>query len=603
MDLRAKLAIALLLLLVLPFLITTVQIDHTMTVMVGDLADSGDLLINQAFEQIRAALAHEQGDPAAVMRGDGRLRELLRSSQAFSKGVVHVRIEQLDGKPLISEPAEVAVTAAPPFSLLEMDTSSWWLPTKLRSLWEPRTFEMSRAIEINHRPAAIIKVGLSTALIADETRHWVAGIAGAGAVSVALAMIGGIVLGGLLLRPITAITAGVEQIALGRDEVKVRVEGRDELGTLAGKFNELAQRIKASRTEWQAERGQFFKIFRSITDAVMLLDSSGIVLFANAEAQARLALPAGGLAEGKPLQLLVGEENPLIRMIDTARAAGTEVRDIALELNDGPPQNRALVSVFTLGQGPEPPGMLVVMRDLESVKELEDVVNYSGRLVRLGSLISGVAHQIRNPLNAMNLQLELLGQDAERDKPVAPQIKAVRCEIQRLDRCVDALMRFMRPQELELAPASLNDLLREVAVQVVRRDTIDVEYQLDANLGPVNVDRVLLSEALRNVVSNAAESMPGRGTLRLSTSPCGEGFVEISVKDEGPGIPRENIPQIFNLYFTTKKSGTGLGLPLALRAIDLHNGTMDVQSEVGAGTTVRMRLPLSHEPRYSADLH
>ena len=304
------------------------------------------------------------------------------------------------------------------------------------------------------------------------------------------------------------------------------------------------------------------------------------------------------------MRLLVGEKNPLIRMIETARAAGTEVRDIALELSDESSPTRVLVSIFTLGQGPEPAGMLLVMRDLESVKQLEDVVNYSGRLVRLGGLISGVAHQLRNPLNAMNLQLELLGQDAEQGAPVGPQIKAVRREIQRLDRAVDALMRFMRPQELEIAQVSLNDLLREVAAQVAVRPGITVEYQLDARLGPVNMDRALLAEALRNVISNAVEAMmPSGGTLKLSTHLSRRGFAEISVTDLGPGIPQQDIPRIFDLYFTTKKGGTGLGLPLAYRAIDLHNGTMDVQSEVGAGTTIRIRLPLSREFHQPAGSH
>ena len=601
-NLRARLAGTLVLLLLLPFIgVTTVQIDRTMTVMVDDLADSGDFLINNSFEHVRAALAQATGgDPMVILRKDARLQQFLRSSQAFGKGVVYVRLDELNGTPIMSEPPDVSGLAEP-FLMLRAKTASWWLPTKLGALWGRHTFEMDRIIEINHRPAAIIRIGLSTALIGDEARHSVTVIAGAGAVGVVLAMMGGIVLGNLLLRPITAITAGVEQITAGSDEVKVLVKGSDELSTLAEKFNELSRRIKANRVEWETERGQFFNIFHSITDAVMLLDSSGAVLFANAEAQARLGLPTGGVAEGKPLRLLMGDENPLIRMIGTAQTAGTEVRDIALDLNNGSSPNRVLVSIFTLGQGPEPPGMLVVVRDLESVKELEDVVNYSGRLVRLGGLISGIAHQIRNPLNAMNLELELLGQDADKGAPVGPQLKAVRREIQRLDRAVDALMRFMRPQELELEAVSLNELLREVAALVVPRG-IHVEYQLDTDRGAVNVDRDLFAEALRNVVCNAVEAMPNGGTLRLSTSFQGDSFAEISIADQGTGIPQKNIPHIFNLYFTTKKNGNGLGLPLALRAIDLHNGTMDVQSEVGVGTTVRMRLPISHELRYSADL-
>ena len=490
MDLRAKLAIALLLLLVVPFVVvTTVQVDRTMTVMAGDLADSGNVLINQTFEQIRTALSVQNGDPVTLLRGDLRLQSFLWSSRAFGKGVVYVRVEKLDGTPIISA-AEGAVTgSAPPFSLLETDLESWWPPTKLRALWEKRTYELSRTIDFSARPGAVIRVGLSTALIGDERgAAFDCSVGHCRAVGAAIAVLGAIILGAVLLGPIVDITAGVENIVAGREEVKIRVEGRNELSTLAERFNELSNRIKASRDEWETERGQFFNIFRSITDAVVLLDSNGGVLFANEEAQHRLGLPAGGQSEGKPLRMLVGADNPLLGMIGAARRAGTEIRDVALELSDGSKPSRALVSVFSLGRGPEPPGMVVVLRDLESVKELEDVMEYSGRLVRLGGLISGVAHQIRSPLNAMSLQLELLRQDAERGAPMEPRLEAVRHEIERLDRTVDAPMRFMRPQEFKLAPTSLDDLLREVASQTIRHG-IKVEYKLDGNLGSLDVDR------------------------------------------------------------------------------------------------------------------
>jgi PAS domain-containing protein len=393
MDLRAKLAIALLFLLVVPFVVvTTVQIDRTITVMAVDLADSGNVLINQAFEQIRTALSVQNGDPLALLPGDPRLQSFLRSSQAFGKGVVYVRIEKLDGTPIITGTEGAVTGAAPPFSLLETDLESWWPPTKLRALWERRTYELSRTIDFSNRPAAAIRVGLSTALIGDEARRSIAALVIAGAAGAAIAVIGAIILGAILLGPIVDITAGVENIVAGRDEVKIRVEGRNELSTLAERFNELSNRIKASRDEWETERGQFFNIFRSITDAVVLLDSNGAVLFANEEAQHRLGLPAGGQSEGKPLRMLVGADNPLLGMIGAARRAGTEIRDVALELSDGSKPSRALVSVFSLGHGPEPPGMLVVLRDLESVKELEDVMEYraSGQARRayLGSRTS-----------------------------------------------------------------------------------------------------------------------------------------------------------------------------------------------------------------------
>src|SRR5216683_174267 len=210
MDLRAKLAIALVILLVVPFVVvTTVQVDRTITVMAGDLADSDYVLINQTFEQIRTALSVQNGDPVALLRGDPRLQSFLRSSQAFGKGVVYVRVEKLDGTPIIAAAEDAVTGSAPPFSLLETNLESWWLPTKLRALWEKRTYELNKRIDFSNRPAAVIRVGLSTALIGDEARRSIAALVIAGAVGAAIAVIGAIILGAILLGPIVDITAGV----------------------------------------------------------------------------------------------------------------------------------------------------------------------------------------------------------------------------------------------------------------------------------------------------------------------------------------------------------------------------------------------------------
>jgi signal transduction histidine kinase len=153
----------------------------------------------------------------------------------------------------------------------------------------------------------------------------------------------------------------------------------------------------------------------------------------------------------------------------------------------------------------------------------------------------------------------------------------------------------MRPEQLKLAEVQVNELVTEVASQIVRPG-VHLETNFDPAVTPVKIDRALVGEALRNIIGNACEAMPNGGTLHLSTALNRmSGFVEISIADSGPGIAGEDLERIFNLYFTTKKNGNGLGLPLALRAIDLHDGTMDVRSEVGAGTTVVIRLPLAPE--------
>ena len=604
MDLRVKLALVFLGILALPLVVVSViEVDHSMATMVDNLGDSGDRLAELTFEQIRSALANttsnKPSDLETVLRDYAPLSAFLSSSQAFGKGVVYARVDDLNGKPIVSTETIGGNDEAPPkLEKLRTQVASWWPWTRIGALWNEGTYEIRRQVDVDHQPFATIRIGLSTVLISAEAHRAIEEIVTAGVLGVLLSLVGTMIAARFMLRPIAVITSGVDQIAAGRDEVNLRIEARDELGTLAEKFNDLSRRIKSSRVQWETERGQFINIFRSITDAVLLLDSSGAVLFANAEAQGRLGLPAGGLAEGKKLSLLIGKENPLERMVDTAFTTGTEVRDVALDLAEGGDPNRVLVSIFSLGHGPEPPGLLVVVRDLESMRELESVVDYSGRLVRLGGLISGVAHQIRNPLNAMNLQLELLSQDAGRNVPVEQRVRGLRNEVERLDRAVNALMRFMRPEQLKLTRCAVNDLVAEAA-NPLARPGLTVDRQFDSRVGTIQADRALLSEALRNILGNAAEAMPNGGTVRIVTSLNQSGFVEIIVADEGPGIPAENLARVFNLYFTTKKNGNGLGLPLALRAIDLHRGTVDIQSEVGSGTTVLIRLPVADDQTYA----
>jgi signal transduction histidine kinase len=191
----------------------------------------------------------------------------------------------------------------------------------------------------------------------------------------------------------------------------------------------------------------------------------------------------------------------------------------------------------------------------------------------------------------MNLQLELLNQDAEAGAPIGPRLGSVRREIARLDQVLKALLRFMRPEELKLNETPFNDLVSDIAARTVS-DPIAVKLDLDPLCPALIIDRNLVGEAITNVMTNAVEAMPGGGTLTLRTTVNRGESVELLVRDEGQGIPPENLEQIFHLYFTTKEKGNGLGLSLAMRAIDLHHGTLDVESTPGQGTAIRIRLPI-----------
>ena len=592
MGLRTKIAAIFVPLLVLVVLaVSASELNDATRVMVESLGDSGNMLVNQTFEQIRTALEHAQGDPAASLRQDRSLTAFLASSPAFGKGVVYARVVTLNGE-LVAGPSGDAINAPSPhpFAELQKAAAQWSPLARIRPFWGDRVYEISSPVEINRQPFALIKVGLSTALIAAEVHRAVANVLFIAAAAIVMSLLGALLSGALLLAPVAAITAGVERLAAGRDTGSLFIRGRDELSALARKFNELSQRVRSDRVKWEDERGRFINIFRSIDDAVLLLDAEGIVRFSNDDAQGRLGLPAGGLAQGKSLAALIGERHPLVNMVRTAKAAGTELRDVAIEEGRGKDKSRLLVSIFPLGGDAARAGQLVIVRDLDPVQRLESVVDSSERLARLGGLFSGVAHQIRNPLNAITLELELLSQDARAARPVEDRVHAVREEMSRIDLVIEALMRFMRPGQLKIERVAVNDLIHEVA-KGVNDPLIEVRCNLDPAAALIMADRAVLMEALRNIVQNAIDAMPKGGVLTLASALV-DGFVELSILDTGEGIAAEHLDNIFQLYFTTKEDGNGVGLPLALRAVDLHGGTLDVESKVNEGTSVRIRLPL-----------
>jgi signal transduction histidine kinase len=169
-------------------------------------------------------------------------------------------------------------------------------------------------------------------------------------------------------------------------------------------------------------------------------------------------------------------------------------------------------------------------------------------------------------------------------------VERVRHEIRRLDQAVDALLRFMRPEKLRLEPLAINDLLSQAGDRAVQPG-IKVEYHLGPSVPMIRADGAVLTEALENLVRNAVEAMPNGGKITISSKAAGPDFLEVSIADQGIGIKPENLERIFNLYFTTKENGSGIGLSLALRAVELHHGSINVDSKPGAGTAIIIRLP------------
>src|SRR5581483_9945960 len=251
-------------------------------------------------------------------------------------------------------------------------------------------------------------------------------------------------------------------------------------------------------------------------------------------------------------------------------------------------------------------GIMLVARNLEYLSQVQSTIRYSRKLAALGRLSAGVAHEVKNPLNAMMIHLELLRQKvasraakpgigvavAESDD-AGTHVDIIANEIKRLDEVMQGFLKFSRPEDLKLQPVQLSALFEEV-IPIVQPEADRRHVQLIVECGnvpDVNGDPAMLRQAFLNLALNACQAMPNGGTLRIECSPARDRRVAIRFADTGVGIKPEHLEKIFNLYFTTKEKGSGIGLSMVYRTVQMHDGEIEVQSTPGAGTTFTVLLP------------
>jgi signal transduction histidine kinase len=295
---------------------------------------------------------------------------------------------------------------------------------------------------------------------------------------------------------------------------------------------------------------------------------------------------------GHKLDELFPAATALGKAIGKAVELRQPVRDLPVTISrDGGVNARLLVSVQVLEKNPglEQMGTLVTLRDVESRRQLEKQLDVSTRLAAIGRLTGGVAHEIKNPLNAMALHLEVL---KSRLGGPDPEVDVIAREIKRLDNVVKTFLNFNKPIEVKAQPLDLSQVVEQV-MSLVSIDAKSKQIQLNTALEPrlwINGDSDLLKQAVLNVVNNGMEAMRQGGTLTIRTAWDGDDC-ELTITDDGPGIAPEIRDRIFQLYFTTKEQGTGIGLAMTFRVVQLHSGTIDFVSDEGKGTTFRMRFP------------
>ena len=564
----------------------------------GSAADEGRLLSRQLLHQASYVLQAAGAEGPAAFQDDPSLRALLDGLVGYSRVAVYGAIVNASGRTLLHSDPSLQGQTFPDRPLLD-DALASGLPQLARMLLgPPQIYEVRLPAQIGSQPFGTVHVGVSTSLVRQTLRDALLRSLALGAGALALAIAVGLGAGRVLLGYLRRIARRVERLARG--DAGVDLGPGDDMGRLAERMQGLGERIQAT-TGGAGHPGPDGA--ERLQNAVILVRRDGVVAFANAATERLLGRAA---LTGRSLDASLPARHPLVSFAKLVlESSGSPLHEtVTLPGGSGETLEWAL-SGYPLPIGGEPQGALLVGRDLEPARAVESLLGYSQKLAALGRLTSGVTHEVKNPLNAMRIHLELLrARLAMTGQPTGPDIEenleVIAHEIQRLDRVVQGFLRFIRPQDLRLAPVDINAVLVDVArVTRPEAERVGVEIILEQGraLPRVTADSELIAQASANLVSNSIQAMPGGGTLVVSSRRAASGGVEIRVADQGVGIPPENLDKIFRLYYTTKPGGSGIGLAMVYRIVQMHDGRVDVESTVSKGTTVILTLPAAPDAR------
>jgi len=465
----------------------------------------------------------------------------------------------------------------------------------------PKVYELDYPFDKGGQPFGEVRVVLSSRFLLNEIEPSLRTTGTIVILALIISTLLAAVVTGATLAPLRDISAQLDRISAGQFDVPAAkantfVNGSDdEFGQVSRKITQVGQQLRGVHEIFSTMRENMNSVMAGLEDGLLLFTRDARAVMVSPAAEKFLGAPASQFL-GKRITEIFPEGHPLQEAL---RLNGDELSEVAAEteLQTTEGHKRISVSVQAIQEDGERMGALVTLRDLDSIESINTQLQVSERLAALGRITAGVAHEVKNPLNSMRLWLENLKESlpVEQDSGTRQAVNVLDKEIDRLDAVVKRFLDFTRPMEIKLEATHLAELLKdvlEIAQPQMQKANVQVAQLLPIDVPEVYVDRELLKQAILNLILNAADAMPDGGQLRLVLSRRGE-MAEISVGDTGKGIAPENKQKIFQLFYTTRPGGNGIGLASTFRIVQLHNGSIDFTSEVGRGTTFRIELPFA----------
>ncbi|MGC1382252.1 MAG: ATP-binding protein, partial [Candidatus Acidiferrales bacterium] len=582
LSLKTKFTLATsLLVLAVVALVSGLYIARLMRQTLREADDRAHFVALQVLQACESSLldANQRGDaPASNSPADiheyirrtfdnsSTLNSVLESAIVYSPTIYEITITDKDGIVLVSTDAALRgqkVAMRPPISSL---VRAKFFQQINMLLGPPQVYDDSLPVTLRTGPFGDIRIGLSSALIRDEILPGLASAGWYALGAVLLSTLLAFVVSRASLAPIERISKQLDRISAGEFDLEPAVERGDELGIVSTKIVGIGKQLRDVREIFSTLRENLDQIMSGLEDGLLLFNATGRAVLISPSVEKFLGVPLDQL-RGKRVSDIFTPGNPLhdVLCVRGEQIEPVENAEIAFEGPSGP--QRIGVSAQVVREQGVAMGSLVTLRDVESIERIGSQLQVSERLAALGRVTAGVAHEVKNPLNSMRLWLEVLKANMPVDPEPQQAVKMLDNEIDRLDRAVKTFLNFTKPVDMSLEETDLRELLGEVvdaARPSIQKAKVNLHVDLPSQFPPVMLDRQLMHQAVLNLLLNASEFTPPGGVINLGLRRSGE-FAVIAVADTGKGISPEDQLKIFQLFFTTRAGGTGIGLANTFR--------------------------------------
>jgi PAS domain S-box-containing protein len=580
---------------------------------------STDIIAHQVLfatrQAIEAGVRDHQIDPAAtpeVMRGqiseilrtDEPLNALMDSVISYSPTVFDITVTDSAGRALVSTDPALAsglLPYRPKYATLRLRS-----PIKIIEVvtGKPRVYDVPLALERYGQPFAVVHVGIRTTFLLQVFKPWLREALTYSGLAILTSLLVAAFVANLALAPLEQISRRLDALSHDRSEDPAEDKpgedpDRDAVLQVSNKIERIGQRMRNTEEIFSALKENLDQILSNLQDGMMLFTRDSRVVLVSSSVERFLGTGRHQLL-GASVWEIFTRDTVLGRLVLDAFSTGISIPQSEVETESGRRIEFGLEMIqnapggMNAGKAHETLGALLTMHDLESVREIEDELELSHRLAAIGRLTSGVGHEVKNPINAIVVHLELMRTKlSSEESPAMRHLTVIQSEIQRLDRVVQTLVDFSRPVEPHMQEQDFRQVIGKVmqlASAELATHAVNVVSRMPEHVVLVKVDTDMMRQALLNIVLNGTQAMPEGGTLTIELAEEARAAV-LSVTDDGVGISREILPRIFDLYFTTKKDGSGIGLAMTYRIVQLHSGIVEVASEVGKGTTFTIRIP------------